>query len=254
MTLIELDDVGLVFRVRRHGRISLKEYLLHGLFRRRKQNIVRGPRPGAHRPARGAKASGVGIIGHNGAGKSTLLKLLAGIYPPTSGRRRVTGRVSSLFDICPGLRARGQRLGQHPLSRLPARRDAPLDPRPHAAHRRVQRAGRVPRHAGPLLLGRHARAAGVLHRHGHRAGDPDRRRGAVGRRSFVPGQGPAADAGPDLRAQAVVVVSHDLDSLAKLCNRIVWLDHRRIRMAGPPQETVAAYVQHIADTSRRQAA
>ncbi|MFY8063298.1 MAG: ATP-binding cassette domain-containing protein, partial [Usitatibacteraceae bacterium] len=27
----------------------------------------------------------VGLIGHNGAGKSTLLKVMAGIYPPTTG-------------------------------------------------------------------------------------------------------------------------------------------------------------------------
>src|SRR5262249_39437454 len=43
-----------------------------------------------------------GIIGHNGAGKSTLLKLLAGIYPPSSGTRVVRGRISSLFDITLG--------------------------------------------------------------------------------------------------------------------------------------------------------
>ena len=44
----------------------------------------------------------LGIIGRNGAGKSTLLKLLAGIYPPTSGRRHVEGRISSLFEIALG--------------------------------------------------------------------------------------------------------------------------------------------------------
>ena len=66
----------------------------------------------------------VGIIGHNGAGKSTLLKLLAGIYPPTSGT--ATCRGPDLFAVRhrPGLRGRGQRLGEHRLSRLPARRDA----------------------------------------------------------------------------------------------------------------------------------
>ena len=44
----------------------------------------------------------LGVIGHNGAGKSTLLKLIAGIYPPTSGKRDVKGRISSLFDIALG--------------------------------------------------------------------------------------------------------------------------------------------------------
>ena len=44
----------------------------------------------------------VGLVGHNGAGKSTLLRVLAGIYPPTSGHVRRTGRVATLFDISLG--------------------------------------------------------------------------------------------------------------------------------------------------------
>ena len=44
----------------------------------------------------------LGIIGHNGAGKSTLLRALAGVYPPTAGRRHVEGKIASLFDIALG--------------------------------------------------------------------------------------------------------------------------------------------------------
>jgi lipopolysaccharide transport system ATP-binding protein len=44
----------------------------------------------------------VGLLGHNGAGKSTFLKMLAGLYPISSGNRDVVGTVRSLFDISLG--------------------------------------------------------------------------------------------------------------------------------------------------------
>lgn len=44
----------------------------------------------------------VGLLGHNGAGKSTFLKMLAGLYPISTGRREVVGTVRSLFDLSLG--------------------------------------------------------------------------------------------------------------------------------------------------------
>ena len=45
----------------------------------------------------------VGLVGHNGAGKSTLLRLLSGIYEPTRGSARITGRVAPVFDLGVGM-------------------------------------------------------------------------------------------------------------------------------------------------------
>ena len=39
----------------------------------------------------------------------------------------------------------------------------------------------------------------------------------------------------------VVMVSHDLNSIASLCDRVVWLDHGRMRAVGPAAEVIAAY-------------
>jgi ABC-2 type transport system ATP-binding protein/lipopolysaccharide transport system ATP-binding protein len=45
----------------------------------------------------------IGLVGRNGAGKTTLLRVLAGVYPPTSGGAEIIGRVSPMFDISLGM-------------------------------------------------------------------------------------------------------------------------------------------------------
>lgn len=49
------------------------------------------------------KGEVVGIIGHNGAGKSTMLKLLANISKPSSGSITVKGKVAPLIEVGAGL-------------------------------------------------------------------------------------------------------------------------------------------------------
>jgi lipopolysaccharide transport system ATP-binding protein len=44
----------------------------------------------------------IGLTGPNGSGKSTLLRLIAGVYPPTSGRLNITGSIMPLLGLNAG--------------------------------------------------------------------------------------------------------------------------------------------------------
>lgn len=46
----------------------------------------------------------LGLLGRNGSGKSTLLRVLAGVYPPSSGRVELRGRAAPMFNVGLGVR------------------------------------------------------------------------------------------------------------------------------------------------------
>ena len=46
-------------------------------------------------------------------------------------------------------------------------------------------------------------------------------------------------------ARAIVLVSHDLPILAKMCDRLLWLDHGKVHQIGEVDKTLAAYEKHM---------
>jgi ABC-type polysaccharide/polyol phosphate transport system ATPase subunit len=240
MAAIDLDNVSLRFRVRQSRRTTLKEFLVRGLFR---QSVNPWIEVHALEGIDLALRDGdrLGIIGHNGAGKSTLLKLMAGIYPPTAGTRRVAGRISSLFDIALGfehdangwenMAYRGYLQGETPktirakreqiaeFSELGKFLDMPV--RYYSAGMLVRLAFSIATAVEPEVL----LVDEVL---------------SVGDLAF---QAKARQRMREMMAQArlMVMVSHDLESLANVCTQGLWLDHGRAVRSGPMAEVVAAY-------------
>ncbi len=70
----------------------------------------------------------IAILGPNGAGKTTLLKVMAGILPPTEGKIRIEGRVSSLLSLYLGSSAENTGLENIvSRARLMGQSDAEID-------------------------------------------------------------------------------------------------------------------------------
>jgi ABC-type polysaccharide/polyol phosphate transport system ATPase subunit len=100
--LVELRDVCLRFLSYYDKQYSLKRAAIDLVLRRS------SPAPTSefwalnHVDLKIMKGERVGIVGSNGAGKSTLLRLLAKIYPPTSGHVTIRGTVAPLIEMGAG--------------------------------------------------------------------------------------------------------------------------------------------------------
>jgi ABC-type polysaccharide/polyol phosphate transport system ATPase subunit len=47
------------------------------------------------------------------------------------------------------------------------------------------------------------------------------------------------------KARLIVMVSHEMSSIAKMCERVLWMDHGRVRQEGPSKEVIAAYTKSV---------
>ena len=92
---VSVDGLSKVFKVPVERRNRLREHVVH-LFRNpgyRRLEALKGVDLDIRR------GEFFGIIGRNGSGKSTLLKILAGIYQPTQGKVRISGRLSPFIEL-----------------------------------------------------------------------------------------------------------------------------------------------------------
>jgi len=97
--VLELQNVSIRYMTGDFKDIGLKEYVL-----RRLKGNYHVTEFWADRDISFALEKGdmLGIIGTNGAGKSTLLKAISGIMEPTSGQVRREGRIAALLELASG--------------------------------------------------------------------------------------------------------------------------------------------------------
>lgn len=99
MSVLEVNDVSIRYKIGDFKSIGLKEYVMRRLQGRYHVEEFWADR---HISFTLGKGEMLGIVGSNGAGKSTLLKAVAGIMEPTEGYVRSKGTVSALLELASG--------------------------------------------------------------------------------------------------------------------------------------------------------
>jgi lipopolysaccharide transport system ATP-binding protein len=188
----------------------------------------------------------LGLIGRNGAGKTTLLKILSRITKPTTGWAEIHGRVGSLLEVGTGFHPEltgrenaflsGAILGMSKreierkfdeivaFAELEKFIDTPV--KHYSSGMYVRLAFAVAAHLEPEIL----LVDEVL-----AVGDINFQKKCLGK------MGDVARAG-----RTVVLVSHQLNQIRRLCHRVVWVDDGSIRLNGTTHEVVSAYESAMA--------
>jgi len=193
-----------------------------------------------------ARGETFGVVGPNGSGKSTLLKLVAGLFKPTSGQLTVDGKVSALIELGAGFHPEisgrenvvinGVMLG---LTRKEIERKLPeivafsgledfIDEpvKTYSSGMYVRLGFAVAVHVDPDILV----VDEVL---------------AVGDEAFAHR---CLDTIAEFsrRGKTIFFVSHSLVLVEELCDRVLYLEHGRVKGLGDPREMLAAYRLDVA--------
>jgi ABC-type polysaccharide/polyol phosphate transport system ATPase subunit len=193
-----------------------------------------------------AKGSTFGVIGENGSGKSTLLKILAGITRPTGGEVEVEGRVSALIELGAGFHPEisgrenvainGIMLGLTrreiearfdeivDFAELRPFIDAPVKTYSSGMYARLGFAVAI--HVDPEVL----LIDEVL---------------AVGDEAFTR---KCLDKIGEFRrrGKTIVIVTHSLGLVEKMCDDVLWLRKGQVADAGDAKRVVDAYLTYVA--------
>jgi len=247
MSLIQLQNVSVEFPIYNSTSRSLKNRVLSiatgGKIERRSDRlvIVRGLDDVSLTFRDGDR---IGLVGHNGSGKTTLLRVLSGIYTPTHGSSIINGNCVSLININLGIdpdatgreniRLRSAMMGMtteeiaakfdqiSEFSGLGDFLDVPF--RTYSSGMQLRLAFATSTAVRPEIL---------IMDEWLSTGDEDfKERANTRMRDLVDS------------TKILVLASHSKDLMKQNCNRIIWLEHGKIKMDGPTDDVLLSYFGH----------
>lgn len=190
----------------------------------------------------------LGLIGHNGAGKSTLLKVLSRITKPSRGEVRLQGSVASLLEVGTGFHPElsgreniflyGSIMGmtRREISKkfddivdyagIEKFLDTPV--KRYSSGMYVRLAFSIAAHVEPDIL----IVDEVL-----AVGDSSFREKCLSKMDDIANSG-----------RTVIFVSHNMSSVATLCQDVAWLDQGQVREVGAANEIISLYENSLRDS------
>lgn len=234
---IEVKNIKKSFKVYLDRSSNMKDFVIHSKRRRYEyRDVLKGISFDVK------KGEAIGLIGHNGCGKSTTLKMLAKIMYPDSGSIEIQGRVSSLIELGAGfhpdmsgreniyINASIFGLSKKEIdkkldsiiafSELEDFIDNPI--RTYSSGMYIRLAFAVAVHVEPQILLMDEILA---------VGDVNFQKKCIEKIKEFKKQG-----------ITIVFVSHNMEDVYQICDRVVWLDHGHIKAMGDTKEIGEQYL------------
>jgi len=237
---VEATDVSLAYRLTRDRAGTMKEFAINMVKRKVKREEFWAVRDVSFSLSHGEV---LGVIGPNGAGKSTLMKMVARVLPPTEGRMVVRGVVAPMIELGAGF---NQEMSAYDNIVLYG---TLLGRTPSQMRDRVQAISEWAELTDFIDVPIRSYSSGMLARLGFAVAtdiEPDvlvvDEVLSVGDTAFQEKSKERIQRLINTGA-AVLFVSHQMETVKEMSDRVIWLDHGRMVMVGDPTEVVDAYAR-----------